>query len=179
MSISTQTWTKLKMLLAEADKWVGVSEKGGDNKGPEVEMFQKAVDGKAQGEPWCLAFVQYCVKKVDARFEAENGGPNPPDVLAQTEHVKTLWINTPKEARLADPISGCLVIWEHWDAKGPTGRGHVGIVDQINDKTMTTFEGNTGPGTEVEREGDGVYKKTRSRKPIGSMRIVGFLVPWL
>lgn len=41
-------------LLEEARRWVGVREKGGNNRGPEVEKFQKAVDGRASGEAWCF-----------------------------------------------------------------------------------------------------------------------------
>jgi len=55
-------------LVEEALKWVGTMEKGGDNKGPEVEEFQKAVDGKAQKEPWCMAYVQFCIKKVEEKL---------------------------------------------------------------------------------------------------------------
>ena len=41
-----------------AEACVGIREQGGNNKGPLVELMQKTVDGKAQAEAWCMAFVQ-------------------------------------------------------------------------------------------------------------------------
>jgi len=43
-----------KLLVHEAKRWVRFTESGGDNRGQVVEMFQRAVDGKAQGEAWCF-----------------------------------------------------------------------------------------------------------------------------
>ena len=51
-----------RLLVLEASRWIGVSEVGGQNKGQLVEMFQKSADDKASKEPWCLAFVLFCVK---------------------------------------------------------------------------------------------------------------------
>ena len=41
-------------LIEVATKYIGIKEATNHNDGPEVEMFQKAVDGKAQGESWCF-----------------------------------------------------------------------------------------------------------------------------
>ncbi len=41
-------------LVEVATKYIGIKESTNHNDGPEVEMFQKAVDGKAQGESWCF-----------------------------------------------------------------------------------------------------------------------------
>lgn len=159
-------------LIKLASSFVGVTESGGANKGPEVEMFQKAVDGKAVGEPWCCAFVQFCVKATDANVGTKN-------VLAQTEHCVTLWNQTPPEARLEMPIPGCLIVWEKHDQGKPTGLGHVGIVTKVlAGEFVQTIEGNTGAGPGVEREGDGVYLRKRPLNPVGYMRIKGFLNPW-
>lgn len=171
---------RCELLVAEAKRWIGVSEKGGDNKGPEVEMFQRAVDGKAQGEAWCLAFVQFCVKRVDAEAETIMGGPNLPDWLWQTEHCMTLWNNMPVGSKLKEPPHpGCLIVWQYWKDGKPTPQGHVGIITEIVDlNTIKTIEGNTGPGLGVEREGDGVYEKRRSLTGGGSMKVKGFLMAW-
>jgi hypothetical protein len=50
----TSIQIKERLLAFEAARWKGITEVGGPNKGQIVEMFQKAVDGKAQGEPWCF-----------------------------------------------------------------------------------------------------------------------------
>jgi hypothetical protein len=49
------------MTLVEfAKKYVGTKEDPKkDNSGELIVLFQKAVDGKAQGEPWCMAFTQF------------------------------------------------------------------------------------------------------------------------
>jgi hypothetical protein len=47
------------LLVAAANSLVGVSEHGGDNRGPMVELFLKEV-GQNPGQPWCAAFVFHC-----------------------------------------------------------------------------------------------------------------------
>ena len=47
---------KMRLLVWSARLWVGMTEVGGNNRGQVVERFQRAVDGKASGEPWCAAF---------------------------------------------------------------------------------------------------------------------------
>lgn len=147
-------------LVEVAQKYVGVKEKGGDNKGPEVERFQKAVDGKAQGEPWCMAFVQFCIK--EAKLQSK---------IFESEHCLTVWNKTPKEQRLKEPVPGCLVIWQY----GDTTNGHVGIVTAVFKNSIHTIEGNTGDGKGIVREGDGVYARNRSRAGSQQMKILGYL----
>ena len=43
-----------RVLVELAQEFVGVKESGGNNRGPLIEDFQRMVDGKAQGEPWCF-----------------------------------------------------------------------------------------------------------------------------
>ncbi len=156
---------RAELLIAEAKKWIGTKESQGDNKGPDVEEFQKAVDGVAAGEPWCMAFVQFCLKKI--------GGSE----LFQSEHCLTVWNKTPVEHRRKHPVPGVVVIWR---MKG-TLSGHAGIVTRVNGELMRTIEGNTGPGAGVVREGDGVYEKSRSSYPTkhAKMELLGFLWPWI
>ena len=156
-------------LIAAAAKKIGVHESGGNNKGPEVEQFQKAVDGKAQGEPWCAAFVQFCIMEVEKRFGATV-------VCHRSEHCLTIWAKTPGVHRYKFPKPGYLVIWNYENSLN----GHIGIVSRVIDEfTIETIEGNTGPDDKtVEREGDGVYRKTRSLKQTGKMKLMGFICPF-
>lgn len=157
-------------IVKEAIKWVGVREKGGSNKGPEVEMFQKAVDGRASGEPWCMAFVQFVVKQV-----AKAHGLM--DHLYDTEHCLTAFNGSPVSSRI--PLSqvkpGDIVIWRH----GSSTSGHTGFIEAVNRDTygeivsLRTIEGNTSDAS--MREGDGVYRRLRSPFNEGTMRVVGFL----
>jgi uncharacterized protein (TIGR02594 family) len=161
-----------KELILEASKWIGIHEIG-DNKGKEVEMFQKAVDGKASGEPWCAAFVQYCVKQVCSKYK------NVP-AIPSSESCMFIWNNTSSSQRISSPEPGCIIIWNH---EG-TAKGHVGIVSSVfkphgaESAKMETIEGNTGPESSVNREGDGVYKKTRYTKTFSKMKIMGYLKPF-
>lgn len=160
------------MLCETAATYVGVREEGGYNKGKMVEEFQRAVDGKAEGESWCMAFVQYCLKKVDASGGAASW-------IFKTEHCLTCWNKTPKEARLTKPEVGSIVIWNHYQNGKPTTAGHTGIVEKIVDaNTMITIEGNTGAGDGINREGDGVYRRKRLIGNSGSFVVLGFLKPW-
>lgn len=157
-------------LLREALKYLGTRESGGNNHGPEVEMFQRAVDGVASGEPWCMCFVQYCVKVVTNRFGIINK-------LYRSEHCLTVWNSTPLACRVAldDVQPGDIVIWQH----GSTTSGHTGIIEAVNRDTyghivsLRTVEGNTSDAS--MREGDGVYRRVRSPYNNGTMKVRGFL----
>lgn len=161
------------IVIDEAQQYVFVREKGGPNKGPEVEMFQKAVDGVASGEPWCMCFVQYVLKKIEKLYNISFR-------ILSSEHCMTVWNKTPKELRLAQPVAGCLGICQHysynkekkvWEA---TTSGHVFFVKKVNGDHVYTLEGNTNDGG--SREGDGVYERLRAAwKKDGSLRTVGYL----
>lgn len=153
-------------LIDEAKKWIGTKETR-PNGGSAVESFQKAVDGKAMGEPWCAAFCFFCIKQV----EAETGHKSP---LFFTEHVMTCWSKSPKNLRLVKPEPGALVLWRFDNSAS----GHMGIVYDIQGESIKTIEGNTSDGSGVVREGDGVYERFRSIHGSGKMKIVGYLDPF-
>jgi len=158
-----------RVLVDEAKRWIGTTEKGGDNKGPEVEKFQKAVDGKASGEPWCMAFVQFCIGQIEQAYGKQSN-------VFKSEHCLTVWNKSPSALRRPKPEQGCLIVW----AMGTTGAGHVGIVDEVVDeKWCWTIEGNTSDSSSVERNGDGVYRKLRNyRLDSAKMSVKGFLRVW-
>ncbi len=169
------TETKRRMLVFESKRWVGIKEVGGPNKGQVVEMFQKAVDGKASGEPWCLAFVQFCIEMVDAEFDFVRQMKAMKTICKPTEHCLTLWNATTPQARKKLPEAGLIVLWQH----GDTTSGHAGIVTEVLEKgEFRTVEGNTGAGTGVIREGDGVFERIRSINGAGTMKVLGFVAPW-
>lgn len=165
--------------MFEAKRWLSFTEQGGDNKGQVVEMFQKAVDGKAHGEAWCMSFVQYCVKMVDATAkEIVPQRTIPISPMEKSEHVMTTWFKSPQALRGRVPRPGRIAMWRH----GSSSFGHCGIVVDVSKdgQWFYTIEGNTGPSNkEVVREGDGVYFKRRSIKGSGKMNVVGFLQPWV
>lgn len=66
--------------------------------------------------------------------------------------------------------------------KGSTSQGHSFIVTSVIGDTVKTIEANTSPtpGTvEQERNGDGVYAKSRKvvYKPTAGLHLIGFIIP--
>lgn len=173
---------KERLLIHEAKRWVGVTEVGGNNRGQLVELFQKSVDGRACGEPWCMAFTQFCISTVDHAISAlfSDAASCDRSLLYRSKHCLTVW-NKSKELRLDKPKPGSLCIWQrHRDGK-PTAQGHVGVIVGVNsDGTLLTVEGNTSSEEGVQREGDGVWLKHRRYLDAsgGSMRLKGFLRVW-
>ena len=144
---------------------VGVTEDG-DNKGQWIEIYQAAV-GIPPGSPWCAAFVRY-------RFEhaANSLGTTLPSTFpdsgwtpdyASWAKRNGFWIPV-SEAKtgVVKPRIGDLALF--WFA-AKNRIAHIGIVvESSKEWGVVTIEGNTGPDhpDEVNRDGDGVYKKERS-----------------
>lgn len=151
-----------------------------------VELFQKAVDGRAQGESWCLSFVMACAMQVDRQFDyalANILKITPiPMVLYQTEHVLTCWNKSPYIARIPKPEIGCLILWQYFKNRIGTASGHVGIVQEEYGDDVLCIEGNTNANDPaVIREGNVVASKRRRWKTTAkdSMQFRGFLRVWL
>jgi len=158
-------------LVDLASSFVGITEEGRDNDGEMVRMFQATL-GTVDREPWCLAFVMYCVMELDRRFKSQT-------ILYPTESSQILWLKTPQVARVMFPEPGAIAIWTNYINGKPTSRGHVGIVKSIGpDGFMDTVEGNTKmPNT---RAMDGVLFRRRHALPMatGDFRLTGFLLPF-
>ena len=163
---------KMQALIDDATKFIGVHETG-YNDGPMIEIFQSII-GKPMHQSWCVDFVQYCVNEVDKKLGTKT-------ILFPTESSHFLWAKTDPAYRIGLPVPGCIQVWADYNAAGvPNGLGHVGIVREVlSSDFVLTVEGNTSPGPGVQREGDGVYLKRRHTKvTTGSMRTLGFLLPW-
>lgn len=156
--------TPHQRLVEIARSYIGVREHG-HNKGAEVEMFQRAVDGKAQGEAWCMAFVQYCVKKVEEEFGIRSN-------LPRSEHVRSTWNKTIPTFKGDKCELGYIAIY----GKDESLSGHTGIVSEKWQNNMfVCVEGNTN--ALGSREGDGVYEKKRKRQH-GNLILLGFINPF-
>jgi hypothetical protein len=150
---------------------VGIREKGGNNRGPLVELLQETI-GEAQGEAWCMSAMQTCIAYAEKKTGVKS-------LVYASEHCMTVWSKTPVGQRVKQfPLAGALIIWKH--GKGPAG--HTGCLISTDGKTMQTVEGNTESGRDskgkVEREGGGMYANIRNFKGNGSMKVVGFLRPF-
>lgn len=158
-----------KTLIEIARRFVGVHEDEQDNTGEMVERFQKEVDGKAQGEPWCMAFVQFCVAETTRKTGIRSN-------LYRSESCMETWNKSPVLMRRTKPEPGNIIIWRR---SGTVVLGHAGIVVGISSPAVyQTIEGNTSRGFGIEREGDGVYLKKRTLTGTQIFIPVGFLQPF-
>jgi hypothetical protein len=138
-------------LIATYRAAIGVRELTGNNDGPQVKQYLGAV-GLPEGYAWCAAFVAYCHMQHNIPYPVKAPAWSPawfpaariiPSEKARTADVFGLYY--PRLNRI----------------------GHVGFLDEDWDNgsgTILTVEGNTNG--EGSREGDGVYRKRRSKKQI-------------
>lgn len=153
-------------LIKEAQRWIGTKEKGGENKGTEVEAFQRASGGTPVGQPWCAAFMCFCM-------EAVKGDSKP--ACYESQHVLTFWNHTDARLKHSTPQPGFFIVWNFVG----TTSGHMGVVSDVIDTNYAhTVEGNTSNQSAVDREGDGVYPRVRSIKGSAKMKVLGFIDPW-
>lgn len=153
--------TIAKQLESVYASMIGVREKG-FNSGEQIEEFQKAVDGKASKEPYCLGFIQWGAKKVCGVY----GVKNP---LHPTEHCVTLWNNTPAKYKEKSAAAGRIGVMK----SRTSSNGHVFYDKASGLLSWPTIEANTN--TAGSREGDGVYASTRWSTGTATKKILGHI----
>jgi hypothetical protein len=126
--------------------------------------------GWKPGWPYCMSFAEGVWRLAGAKSA----------VLALlTPHVMTSFRNC-KRWVSPTPVVGAIGFMQ----KGKSADGHAFLVTKVGPDLLSTVEGNTSPaaGTpEADREGDGVYKKSRRRKnttPHDGLWIRGYLHPF-
>lgn len=142
-------------IISAARGEVGVRETSA-NQGPGIAKYWDATTykgGYANREPWCAAFVCWCVRQ--AGIFSENDRPKSAaaykgggfESWARSKSPKVVLTTRPSKINAGD-----LVIFSF---------SHIGIATSASDASgnYSTIEGNTnGAGS---REGNGVYEKTR------------------
>jgi hypothetical protein len=160
------------LYVAECNRWLGVTEIGGNNKGQLVELFQRSVS-IAKGDPWCAAFVFFCLDAVEKQAKVLD--PNYPRSNAfKSGHCLTIWNRTPESKRVTgkDAVPGDLVVWN----KRGTTQGHIGVLLKNNHNgTFQSIEGNTSNSDGFDRDGGGVYLKNRLIGGYGVNDLLGFI----
>lgn len=134
---------------------IGVREATGKNDGPEVEMYLRSV-GLGKGYSWCSAFVKWSLDEVEI--------PNKINAWSPTAENRNHLVYSNRKL-ISDPIPGdVFTIWY------PRLKriGHTGFIDgKQNESIFITVEGNTN--SQGSREGDGVYRKYRSKNTLHSI----------
>lgn len=138
----------IENVLAQALSQVGVREVG-VNRGERVDAYLRKT-GVPLGQPWCAAFVWWCFVRT---YESLEGTPPIP----RTARCETLRLWAKRQGKLhSTPRRGDLFLILNASGKAT----HTGFVLATADRLFTTVEGNTNSGG--SREGDGVYKRTRT-----------------
>ena len=112
--------TLIEAALAFAVSQLGVHEQGGNNTGPEVDVYLASVN-LSPGNSWCAAFFFYCFKQAALRLGLVNPCP-------RTGGVLKLWTMAEPICRATNPAPGYGYILDHGH-----GLGHAGIVACVND----------------------------------------------
>jgi hypothetical protein len=144
--------------LKHAGEQVGVSEEPpGSNRGKKVEEFLSAV-GVAPGNPWCAAFVYWCVDHAAGELNVANKLPRTGGVLELWRRAKRDGLPCVPAAQVAIQPSlvsaGMIFIIDHGH-----GKGHTGFVEGQENGRLVTVEGNSSDGG--SREGTGVFRLKR------------------
>lgn len=148
--------------VAWADSQVGVREDG-RNRGEDVVAYQEAAGlGTGGGFAWCAAFVTWCLLCAGAKRVR----------LPKNPAAVRNWVALADErgAIVISPARGRLFFWLH-----ENGTGHIGFcLGGAVLGVFRTIEGNTD-GEAGSREGDGVYKRTRTLRDLQKRHRCGFI----
>lgn len=139
-----------------AEQFVGwVTEATKMNDGPWVEAILR-VTGNVKGDPWCAAFVTFCL---DIAYR----GKNP---LVRSASCDVLLRDATKKGWLTDaPAPGDVFLV----MKTPTDAVHTGFVTAVGKVSVKTCEGNTNPGG--SRDGWGVFLRERRIEGLKFIRL--------
>jgi hypothetical protein len=143
-----------------ASSYVGVKEKGGNNRGFNDRGLRKIMEevGWKPGYQWCSFFVKAILRECDI--------PNTISGWSPTAYNKKDVIFTNGKFYQNFSSGDVMVMTLSYQKFKNTGRykgiGHTGIVDAIGKYSVRTIEGNTNDaGARDSRSGDGVYVKIR------------------
>ncbi len=146
-----------------------------------INTMRKAVDGVASGEPWCACFVQHLAAETDQFFVELGMEPESTILnnLPKTESTQAMWYRAMQAVKHDWPAVGSVVVWR---LKENQSLGHCGVVVEVSDTGIVTVEGNTSfpgvAGSEAERNGRGIWTKTRKDGQIPGFDKLGYLRPW-
>lgn len=153
----------LNQALAYAGK--GVTEIGGNNRGPEIEHFLRSVGANA-GDPWCAAFVSCCLQEAAMSLRPDHAG----DFAWARRWVSSNFVKLSASVEEMARDAQMRGIWKGADWQAKPGslvcyrfvKGHhIGFVKGTHGGNLWTVEGNTVSDTGNQRDGDGVYTRKR------------------
>jgi len=133
--------------VAIARTEIGHGEIGGNNKGKYVRLYNKGLESS-----WCAGFVSYVLKKSGE------------GTLGYTLSARKMYN---KGNKVTVPKAGDLICF--WRGNKNSWKGHIGIIEEVNDKEIITIEGNVGPyPAKVKRV---KYNRNKIPKLLGFIRL--------
>jgi len=149
-------------ILAAARSQIGITERTGNNDGPDIEKYLGSTGLEGTGAPYCAAFLRWVYDSSGLR------AVGPRSALAAA------WVHLPTWTRAGGgrvPLPGDA--WGiYFASKGRVA--HTGLVWAWGNKAVKTIEANTSPdaavGSAADRDGDGVWSKWRLKSQIYSVR---------
>jgi hypothetical protein len=139
-------------------------EPGRNNHGANIKKWLGSV-GLPEGNPYCAAFVSYCL--------TVSGAVNPRERSALSSRFiqpNSISAKHVQQGRAEAP-SGTIIVWR----RGNTQFGHLGFVLlDWRGSTGITIEGNTTTGSGNEFNGSGVWIRKRTIFPANHFRITHF-----
>ena len=170
-------------VLKVAGGYTYVREKTNHNDAPEINMFLKYI-GLAPGNPYCLAFDNFCWGQVVKPNPYPRVGGTVRFMEIAKDHPLRYKIYTPADLTLGrgNPTGGIGIYFHNAHA------GHAVLFDKMLDLHMfSTIEGNTvGVASKdtAEQRGEGktknqqgVYRRVRSNRSSAGMQFQGIVVP--
>jgi len=151
--IAGSTVLKRQEVMRIASSQVGIRERSGNNDGDAVEQYLH-VTGLNKGYAWCAAFVAWVHVHANVTTPLSAYCPdwfNRNVVFRQNQKTPEPFVSKPGQ-----------VFGLYFESKHRVA--HVGLITGETRFNYTTIEGNTNEAG--SREGDGVYRKIRSKKSI-------------
>ena len=142
----------------EALNDLGVRERGGNNRGPEVDKIIRENGGDI-GEPWCGDAVARWYRRAGSR-------------VVQRGWASTIWLLA-RLTPVRSPLQGHVVVYDF----GTPGAKHTGVFEKWIDRQaglFTAIEGNTNATSSASDSGggEGVHRRTRNISQVAGFRRV-------
>ena len=171
LKLYCETLTPNVLALKVSNILLGITESGGDNRGELVDSILRSAGG-TPGLAWCAALQQVVEAFVEKYCNVTSSFPNGLGCVQIYQDASK------KNDVFTFPELGDVMVWQSIDDNGkPLATGHMGRVVAVGD-ILQVVEGNTGPGSGIQREGDGVYKKLRLMdKKYRTMQLLGYIRP--
>jgi len=145
--------TIVQSVIDKAASQLGAQEHPrGSNDGPEVRAYL-ASTGLGKGNPWCAAFLTWCVKQIEKSTDQDIAFPNTASCDVILAFAKT------HEIRHTSPEPGDVFLV----LRTPTDAVHTGFVRSVNGNKFKTIEGNSN--SDGSREGNAVVSNERKVGP--------------